>query len=80
VERKSGWRPNGTKEALLVWSEYAQDLYVQVSRVFGRLPIWFVHRGLASSVNTLYAELVSRFQDLGVQQVGGSIVKQKQHW
>ncbi|KAK3258054.1 hypothetical protein CYMTET_32887 [Cymbomonas tetramitiformis] len=30
-QRKSGWRPTN-KQTLLVWSEYAQDLYVQVGR------------------------------------------------
>eukprot|EP00238_Polyblepharides_amylifera_P013567 CAMPEP_0196588594 /NCGR_PEP_ID=MMETSP1081-20130531/61038_1 /TAXON_ID=36882 /ORGANISM="Pyramimonas amylifera, Strain CCMP720" /LENGTH=392 /DNA_ID=CAMNT_0041911127 /DNA_START=46 /DNA_END=1224 /DNA_ORIENTATION=+ len=65
ADRKRGWRPD-TKQSILVWSHYAQDIYVQVARIFQRISIYYVSRGLVGNVRTLYGELRYRFEDLGV--------------
>ena len=64
-ERRKAWRPSA-HESMLVWSPYAQDLYVQVCRVFQRLPILYVSRDLATNTRALYGELRRRFADLRV--------------
>eukprot|EP00239_Pterosperma_sp_CCMP1384_P007020 CAMPEP_0197856668 /NCGR_PEP_ID=MMETSP1438-20131217/29007_1 /TAXON_ID=1461541 /ORGANISM="Pterosperma sp., Strain CCMP1384" /LENGTH=513 /DNA_ID=CAMNT_0043472199 /DNA_START=209 /DNA_END=1747 /DNA_ORIENTATION=- len=65
ANRQKVWKPS-TKQTLLVWSEYAQDLYVQVARLYSRISIYYLSRALVGDVVTLYGELRSRFEDLGV--------------
>ncbi|GBG82694.1 hypothetical protein CBR_g36224 [Chara braunii] len=51
---------------LIIWSEYAQDLYVQLMRTFHRIPAFFLSRHFAHSVHVLYAELSRRLERLGI--------------
>ncbi|XRB04701.1 sialyltransferase [Pycnococcus provasolii] len=62
----SGWRPTG-RQTLVISSPYAMDLGVSLSQAFPRTNVVHLSRSLVSNVNTLYAELRRRFEELGVE-------------